>query len=150
MTTVQRAAAPPPRSTPSTRSRVTAEANSVQPVLDAEPGLELVGGRHAVVERELEVFVPNDCVLGDTRRLLVITGPNMGGKSTYMRQVALIALLAYAGSFVPATARALGPIDRIATRIGAADDLARGASTFMVEMTEAAAILHARPSTGWC
>jgi DNA mismatch repair protein MutS len=86
--------------------------------------------------------VPNDCVLHSGRRLLVITGPNMGGKSTYMRSVALIALLAYAGSFVPATSARLGPIDRIMTRIGAADDLARGRSTFMVEMTEAAAILN--------
>ncbi len=77
------------------------------------------------------------------RRLLVITGPNMGGKSTYMRSIALITLLAYAGSFVPAAAARLGPVDRILTRIGAADDLARGRSTFMVEMTEAAAILHA-------
>jgi DNA mismatch repair protein MutS len=123
-------------------ARHAREANWVEPVLDAQPGIELVGARHAVVERELEVYVPNDCTLGEARRLLVITGPNMGGKSTYMRSVALIALLAYAGSFVPATRARLGPIDRIATRIGAADDLARGASTFMVEMTEAAAILH--------
>jgi DNA mismatch repair protein MutS len=82
-------------------------------------------------------------VLRPGRRLLVITGPNMGGKSTYMRSIALIALLAYAGSFVPAAAARLGPVDRILTRIGAADDLARGRSTFLVEMTEAAAILHA-------
>jgi DNA mismatch repair protein MutS len=80
-------------------------------------------------------------VLGPGRRLLVITGPNMGGKSTYMRSIALIALLAFAGSFVPADSARFGPVDRILTRIGAADDLARGASTFMVEMTEAAAIL---------
>jgi DNA mismatch repair protein MutS len=95
-----------------------------------------------VVERELQNFVPNDCRLTAGRRLLIVTGPNMGGKSTFMRSIALIALLAYAGSYVPATAASLGPIDRIATRIGAADDLARGRSTFMVEMTEAAAILH--------
>ncbi len=113
-----------------------------RPLLDDTPGLELVGARHPVVERQLETFVPNDCRLGPGRRLLVITGPNMGGKSTYMRSVALIALLAYCGSFVPATAARLGPIDRILTRIGAADDLARGASTFMVEMTEAATILN--------
>jgi DNA mismatch repair protein MutS len=107
------------------------------------PQIEVRGARHAVVEREIETYVPNDCALKAGRRLLVITGPNMGGKSTYMRSVALIALLAYAGSFVPATAARLGPVDRILTRIGAADDLARGRSTFMVEMTEAAAILHA-------
>ncbi|GMV58095.1 MAG: hypothetical protein AMXMBFR72_12060 [Betaproteobacteria bacterium] len=120
-----------------------AAARWVRPELTAEPGLEIVGARHPVVEREIEAYVPNDCRLGPSRRLLVITGPNMGGKSTYMRSIALIALLAYCGSFVPATSARLGPIDRILTRIGAADDLARGASTFMVEMTEAAAILNA-------
>jgi DNA mismatch repair protein MutS len=114
----------------------------VEPELTDRAGLEIRGGRHAVVERELEAYVPNDCVLHPGRRLLVITGPNMGGKSTYMRSVALIALLAYAGSFVPVTSARLGPVDRILTRIGAADDLARGRSTFMVEMTEAAAILN--------
>jgi DNA mismatch repair protein MutS len=114
----------------------------VEPELTERAGLEIRAGRHAVVERELEVYVPNDCVLHTGRRLLVITGPNMGGKSTYMRSVALIALLAYVGSFVPATSARLGPVDRILTRIGAADDLARGRSTFMVEMTEAAAILN--------
>jgi DNA mismatch repair protein MutS len=113
-----------------------------RPRLDDAAGLELRALRHPVVERELETYVPNDCLLGDDRRLLVITGPNMGGKSTYMRSVALAALLAYAGSYVPAATARLGPIDRILTRIGAADDLARGASTFMVEMTEAAAILN--------
>jgi DNA mismatch repair protein MutS len=107
------------------------------------PQIDVRAARHAVVERELEAYVPNDCVLRPGRRLLVITGPNMGGKSTYMRSIALIALLAYAGSFVPAASARLGPVDRILTRIGAADDLARGRSTFMVEMTEAAAILHA-------
>jgi len=119
----------------------------VRPLLDDAPGIELIGARHAVVERALETFVPNDCRLGPGRRLLVITGPNMGGKSTYMRSVALIALLAYCGSFVPATQARLGPIDRILTRIGAADDLARGASTFMVEMTEAATILNQATET---
>jgi DNA mismatch repair protein MutS len=114
----------------------------VRPQISAEPGLELRGARHPVVERALEDYMPNDCVLGPQRRMLVITGPNMGGKSTYMRSVALIALLAYCGSFVPAAQARLGPVDRILTRIGAADDLARGASTFLVEMTEAAAILH--------
>jgi DNA mismatch repair protein MutS len=103
----------------------------IEPELVERPGLEIRGGRHAVVESELESYVPNDCVLHPARRLLVITGPNMGGKSTYMRSVALIALLAYGGT--PASGARLGPIDRILTRIGAADDLARGRSTFMVE-----------------
>jgi len=113
-----------------------------RPQFTDSPQIDVRGARHAVVEREIEAYVPNDCALGPGRRLLVITGPNMGGKSTYMRSIALIALLAYAGSYVPAGAACLGPVDRILTRIGAADDLARGRSTFMVEMTEAAAILH--------
>ena len=117
------------------------------PSWSSAPGIEIRGGRHAVVESELESYVPNDCVMHPARRLLVITGPNMGGKSTYMRSVALIALLAYAGSYVPASSARLGPIDRILTRIGAADDLARGRSTFMVEMTEAAAILNGASET---
>ncbi len=119
----------------------------VRPELSAQPGLQITGARHPVVERELDVYVPNDCTLGPGRRLLVITGPNMGGKSTYMRSVALVTLLAYCGAFVPATAARIGPVDRILTRIGAADDLARGASTFMVEMTEAAAILNQATET---
>jgi len=119
------------------------QARWTRPHFAEAPQIEVRGARHAVVERELETYVPNDCVLKAGRRLLVITGPNMGGKSTYMRSIALIALLAYAGSYVPASAARLGPVDRILTRIGAADDLARGRSTFMVEMTEAAAILHA-------
>ncbi|HEU0204245.1 MAG TPA: DNA mismatch repair protein MutS [Burkholderiaceae bacterium] len=113
-----------------------------RPTLADTPGLEIAGARHPVVERVLETYVPNDCRLGHGRRLLVITGPNMGGKSTYMRSIALVVLLAYCGSFVPAASARIGPIDRILTRIGAADDLARGASTFMVEMTEAAMILN--------
>ena len=97
-----------------------------------------------MVERVLEdPFVPNDLELTDARRMLVITGPNMGGKSTYMRQAALILVLASIGSFVPATRAVIGPFDRIFTRIGASDDLAGGRSTFMVEMTEAAVILNA-------
>jgi DNA mismatch repair protein MutS len=116
----------------------------VQPELCDEPGLRITGGRHPVVERVLdEPFVPNDLELTDARRMLVITGPNMGGKSTYMRQAALILVLASIGSFVPATRAAIGPFDRIFTRIGASDDLAGGRSTFMVEMTEAAVILNA-------
>ncbi|HYM47760.1 MAG TPA: DNA mismatch repair protein MutS, partial [Burkholderiaceae bacterium] len=119
------------------------QARWVRPQLVDAPQIDIRGARHAVVERECEVYVPNDCTLRSGRRLLVITGPNMGGKSTYMRSIALIALLAYTGSYVPASAAILGPIDSIQTRIGAADDLARGRSTFMVEMTEAAAILNA-------
>jgi DNA mismatch repair protein MutS len=120
-----------------------ARARWCRPEFTEAPQIEVRGARHAVVEREIETYVPNDCVLKAGRRLLVVTGPNMGGKSTYMRSIALIALLAYAGSFVPAGMARIGPVDRILTRIGAADDLARGRSTFMVEMTEAAAILHA-------
>ena len=115
----------------------------VRPQLVDSPQIDIRDARHAVVERECETYVPNDCMLRPGRRLLVITGPNMGGKSTYMRSIALITLLAYAGSYVPASSATLGPIDSIQTRIGAADDLARGRSTFMVEMTEAAAILNA-------
>jgi DNA mismatch repair protein MutS len=113
------------------------------PTLVAETRLEIRGGRHPVVEHFIDgPFVPNDLVLDASRRMLVVTGPNMGGKSTYMRQGALIALLAHVGSFVPAEKAVLGPIDRIFTRIGAGDDLAGGRSTFMVEMTEAANILN--------
>src|SRR5688572_5858806 len=104
--------------------------------------IEIEGGRHPVVEAQIESFIANDCRLSPARRFLLITGPNMGGKSTYMRQVALIVLMAHVGSFVPARAARLGPVDQIFTRIGAADDLAGGRSTFMVEMTESAAILH--------
>jgi DNA mismatch repair protein MutS len=106
------------------------------------PCIEIRGGRHPVVERQVDTFIANDLGLNPNRRMLIVTGPNMGGKSTYMRQTALIALLAHCGSFVPATSCRLGPIDAIHTRIGASDDLASGRSTFMVEMTEAAAILH--------
>ncbi len=106
-----------------------------------QPGIELRGARHPVVETTIEQYVPNDCVLSPGKAFIILTGPNMGGKSTYMRSVALITLLAYVGSFVPAARCTLGPIDRIYTRIGASDDLAGGRSTFMVEMTEAAAIL---------
>jgi len=113
------------------------------PQLNDEPGIHITGGRHPVVEQVLdEPFVPNACDLEGERRMLIITGPNMGGKSTYMRQTALIVLLAQMGSFVPAESASIGPIDRIFTRIGASDDLAMGRSTFMVEMTETANILH--------
>jgi len=115
----------------------------VAPEFTTQPVLKIRGGRHPVVERfSSEPFVPNDIQLDALTRMLVITGPNMGGKSTYMRQIALITLLAHVGSFVPAESALLGPIDRIFTRIGAGDDLAGGRSTFMVEMTEAANILH--------
>ncbi|MEY2633120.1 MAG: mismatch repair protein [Pseudomonadota bacterium] len=120
--------------------------NWCRPEFSEEPGLHIEGGRHPVVEAEMagsgEPFIANDLRLAPQRRLLLITGPNMGGKSTYMRQTALIALLAHIGSFVPASRAVLGPLDRIFTRIGASDDLASGRSTFMVEMTEAAYILH--------
>jgi DNA mismatch repair protein MutS len=106
------------------------------------PCLEIRGGRHPVVERQVDTFIANDLDLTPNRRMLIVTGPNMGGKSTYMRQTALIALLAHCGSYVPAQSCRLGPLDAIHTRIGASDDLASGRSTFMVEMTEAAAILN--------
>ncbi len=114
----------------------------VCPQFSAQPGVDIIGGRHPVVERQVEDFISNNCRLAPTRRMLLITGPNMGGKSTFMRQVALIALLAHVGAFVPARSARLGPLDAIFTRIGASDDLASGRSTFMVEMTEASAILH--------
>ncbi len=112
-----------------------------------EPCIDIRGGRHPVVEARLQEtsgapFIPNDTALGAKARLQIITGPNMGGKSTYMRQVALVVLLASVGSYVPAASCRLGPIDAIHTRIGAADDLANAQSTFMLEMTEAAQILH--------
>jgi len=104
--------------------------------------VEIDAGRHPVVEAQIEQFIANGARLSPARQLLLITGPNMGGKSTYMRQVALIVLMAHAGSFVPAKSARIGPIDQIFTRVGAADDLAGGRSTFMVEMTESANILH--------
>jgi len=117
--------------------------NFCQPVLKNEPGINIEGGRHPVVEQvSSEPFVANNLVMNDDRKMLIITGPNMGGKSTYMRQAALIVLLAQIGSFVPATSAVIGLADRIYTRIGSSDDLAGGRSTFMVEMTETANILH--------
>ena len=114
-----------------------------EPELSDEPGITIEGGRHPVVEKVTsDAFVANDVCLNLQQKMLIITGPNMGGKSTYMRQTALITLLALCGSHVPATAVKLGPIDRIFTRIGSSDDLAGGRSTFMVEMTETANILH--------
>ncbi|HWH80674.1 MAG TPA: DNA mismatch repair protein MutS, partial [Burkholderiaceae bacterium] len=118
-----------------------------RPTFVREPCLSIEAGRHPVVEARLAetgagAFIANDCRLDAANKMLVITGPNMGGKSTFMRQVALIVLLAAVGSFVPARSCRLGPIDAIHTRIGAADDLANAQSTFMLEMTEAAAIVH--------
>ena len=117
--------------------------NLCQPQFCDEQVFEVIAGRHLVVEQVLEEpFIANDTLLNEQRRMLLITGPNMGGKSTYMRQNAVIALLAHIGSYVPANAVKLGPLDRIFTRIGSSDDLAGGRSTFMVEMTETANILH--------
>lgn len=117
--------------------------NFCQPQLVDEPGIRIIQGRHPVVEaHQTQPFIANDLILGEDSRMHVITGPNMGGKSTYMRQNALITLLAYTGSYVPADKVVLGPIDRIFTRIGSSDDLAGGRSTFMVEMTEMANILR--------
>ncbi len=119
------------------------ELGYARPELAGRPGIRLKASRHPVVERALESeFIANDLTLDDETRMLIVTGPNMGGKSTYMRQVALIVILAHIGSFVPAAQAEFGPLDRIFTRIGAGDDLAGGRSTFMVEMTETASILH--------
>ncbi|MGR9105491.1 MAG: DNA mismatch repair protein MutS [Gammaproteobacteria bacterium] len=115
----------------------------VRPHLAEEPGIHICEGRHPVIAEISETpFVANDLELSDERRMLIITGPNMGGKSTYMRQAALIVLLAHIGSFVPARSAVIGPVDRIFTRIGASDDIATGRSTFMVEMSETATILN--------
>ena len=117
--------------------------NLSAPELTAEPGIRITAGRHPVVEQLTETpFVANDVAMDEEKRILVVTGPNMGGKSTYMRQTALIVIMAFAGSFVPASAASIGPVDRIFSRIGASDDLAGGRSTFMVEMEETANILH--------
>jgi DNA mismatch repair protein MutS len=117
--------------------------NLAKPEISQTPCIEIEGGRHLVVEQVIDSpFIANDLTLGEDRKLLVITGPNMGGKSTYMRQTALIVILAHIGCFVPADRLKIGPVDRIFTRIGASDDLAGGRSTFMVEMTETATILN--------
>ncbi|MGB1558258.1 MAG: DNA mismatch repair protein MutS, partial [Oceanococcaceae bacterium] len=120
-------------------ARLSAQAAWAWPELQAEPGIRIQAGRHPIVEANLrEPFVPNDLELDDSRRMLLITGPNMGGKSTLMRQTALICILAWMGAPVPANSAQIGPIDRVFTRIGAGDDLASGRSTFMVEMQETA------------
>jgi DNA mismatch repair protein MutS len=128
-------------------AELAASQNYVRPVLSEEPAFAVQGGRHPVVEAALQRqggtgFVPNDCDLGTQRRLWLLTGPNMAGKSTFLRQNALIAVMAQAGSFVPAKEATIGIVDRLFSRVGAADDLARGRSTFMVEMVETAAILN--------
>ena len=123
-------------------SSISLKRNYCRPAFTNEIAIEIAAGRHPVVEALVDPFIANDCRLSPARQLLLITGPNMGGKSTYMRQVALIALLAHTGSFVPAKSARIGPIDQIYTRVGASDDLAGGRSTFMVEMTESANILH--------
>ena len=128
-------------------AELAASGNYSRPVLSDEPAFVLKGARHPVVEAALmrqggPGFVPNDCDLGAERRLWLLTGPNMAGKSTFLRQNALIAVMAQAGSFVPAEAATIGIVDRLFSRVGAADDLARGRSTFMVEMVETAAILN--------
>src|SRR5262245_15656048 len=121
---------------------VSGKRDYCRPEFVDEIALEIDAGRHPVVESQVEPFISNAARLSPSRQLLLITGPNMGGKSTYMRQVALIVLMAHVGSFVPAKSARLGPVDQIFTRVGAADDLAGGRSTFMVEMTESANILH--------
>ena len=128
-------------------AELAASNSYVRPQLADEPAFTIVGGRHPVVEAALvrqggAGFVPNDCELGPDRRLWLLTGPNMAGKSTFLRQNALIAVMAQAGSFVPAKEAVIGIVDRLFSRVGAADDLARGRSTFMVEMVETAAILN--------
>ncbi|MDW2172691.1 DNA mismatch repair protein MutS, partial [Vibrio sp. 1567] len=114
-----------------------------RPTLVKDAGIHIQAGRHPVVEQVTsDPFIANPIELSPSRKMLIITGPNMGGKSTYMRQTALIALMAHIGSYVPAESAQIGSLDRIFTRIGASDDLASGRSTFMVEMTETANILH--------
>lgn len=126
-------------------AELAADARYTRPALAEQGPLEIAGGRHPVVEGRLPAgtFVANDCTLGDGADIVLLTGPNMGGKSTYLRQVALVTLLAQCGSFVPAERARVPLVDRIFTRVGAQDDLAAGQSTFMVEMLETAAILHA-------
>lgn len=125
---------------------LTVEQNYTRPVIDNSLAFDIKQGRHPVVETALakqsKNFIPNDCDLGETQRLWLLTGPNMAGKSTFLRQNALITILAQIGSFVPATSAHIGVVDRLFSRVGAADDLARGQSTFMVEMVETATILN--------
>jgi DNA mismatch repair protein MutS len=126
----------------SSHAQLAGERRYSAPEFSAQWGIRIQAGRHPVVETRVDAFIPNDLQLDPTRRMLLITGPNMGGKSTYMRQIAHIVLLACCGLYVPARAALIGPVDQIFTRVGSSDDLAGGRSTFMVEMTETAGILH--------
>ncbi|MBI1722986.1 MAG: DNA mismatch repair protein MutS, partial [Gemmatimonadetes bacterium] len=123
---------------------VAARERYARPVLTSDFALDIREGRHPVVERMMprEAFIPNDVRLDAERQVMIVTGPNMAGKSTVLRQVGLTVLMAQAGCFVPARAATIGVVDRLFTRVGASDDLARGQSTFLVEMSETAAILH--------
>jgi DNA mismatch repair protein MutS len=123
-------------------AELAAERRYCAPEFSDAWGIQIEAGRHPVVETRVDAFIPNDLNLSPSRRMLLITGPNMGGKSTYMRQIAHIVLLACCGLYVPATSATIGPVDQIFTRVGSSDDLAGGRSTFMVEMTETAGILH--------
>jgi DNA mismatch repair protein MutS len=125
-------------------AEVAAREGYVRPVLTDDFSLEITSGRHPVVERMMarEKFIPNDIALTEDARMIILTGPNMAGKSTVLRQVGLIVLMAQVGSFVPATKARIGVVDRLFTRVGASDNLVRGQSTFMVEMSETSAILH--------
>ena len=126
----------------SSHAQLAGERRYCAPEFSEQWGIRIQAGRHPVVETRVDAFIPNDLQLDPTRRMLLITGPNMGGKSTYMRQIAHIVLLACCGLYVPAKAALIGPVDQIFTRVGSSDDLAGGRSTFMVEMTETAGILH--------
>jgi DNA mismatch repair protein MutS len=132
----------------STLAEVAGREGYVRPVMTDEFDLEITGGRHPVVERMMarEKFIPNDVTLPDNARMIILTGPNMSGKSTYLRQIGLIVLMAQVGSFVPASSAKIGVVDRLFTRVGASDNLVRGQSTFMVEMSETSAILHTATS----
>ncbi len=125
-------------------AEVAVHEHYVRPTITTSSALEIVGGRHPVVERTMprEQFIPNDVRLDDTQRVIILTGPNMAGKSTILRQIGLIVIMAQVGAFVPATSATIGLCDRVFTRVGASDDLGRGQSTFMVEMSETSAILH--------
>ncbi len=128
----------------STLAEVAEREGYVRPVMSDDFGLDIIGGRHPVVERMMarEKFIPNDVRLSDEARMIILTGPNMSGKSTILRQIGLIVLMAQIGSFVPASRATVGVVDRLFTRVGASDNLVRGQSTFMVEMSETSAILH--------
>jgi len=126
----------------SSHAQLAGERRYTAPEFSSQWGIQIQAGRHPVVETRVDAFIPNNLQLDPTRRMLLITGPNMGGKSTYMRQIAHIVLLACCGLYVPANSAIIGPVDQIFTRVGSSDDLAGGRSTFMVEMTETAGILH--------